>query len=277
MSRVTDDYLALNRANWDERAPLHAASADYDLANFLADPNFIGSDLRFDLPLLGDVRGLRGVHLQCHIGTDTLGLARLGATMTGLDLSPGSLAQARALAEKTGAAIEFVESDVYAAETALGAARFDLVYSSVGTLCWLPDVARWARTVAALLRPGGRLFLRDGHPVLQSVDETHTDRLVIGYPYFETAEPVVFSDDTTYVATDTRLTATTTHEWNHGLGEIVQAVLDAGLTLTGLTEHRSVPWEALPGRMTYDASGEYRLTDQPERLPLSFTLQARKP
>lgn len=269
------DYRTFNRDNWDERAPLHAASADYAFAEFQADPSFLSEVVRFDLPRLGDIRGLRGVHLQCHIGTDTLSLTRLGADMTGLDFSPASLAQARKLAEDTGTAIEFVESDVYEAIPVLGAEQFDLVYTGIGALCWLPDVRRWAETVAGLLRPGGRLFIREGHPVLWSIDETQ-DRLVIGYPYFETTAPTVFDDGSTYVETDGEITKTVTHEWNHGLGEIIGALLTAGLTLTGVTEHDSVPWEALPGKMIHDKHGEWRLIEHRERLPLSYTLQARK-
>ncbi|MFI1919485.1 class I SAM-dependent methyltransferase [Nocardia sp. NPDC020380] len=271
------DYRRLNQANWDDRAPVHADSPDYALDRFRTDPEFLSGVVRFDLPRLGDIRGLRGVHLQCHIGTDTLSLARLGAVMTGLDFSPASLAQARKLAADTGAPVDFVESDVYEAVTALGGERFDLVYTGIGALCWLPDVHKWAETVAGLLCPGGRLFIRDGHPVLWSIDETVADRLTIAFPYFETPEPMVWSDSSTYVETDVALTATTTHEWNHGLGEIIDALLRSGLILTAVTEHDSIPWEALPGRMTCDADGEHRLREHPERLPLSYTLQARKP
>lgn len=273
---MTHDYLRLNRANWDERAPVHAASRDYAVHRFLAEPDFLSEVVRFDRPLLGDITGLRGVHLQCHIGTDTVSLARLGATMTGLDFSPASLTQARLLAEKTGARIDFVESNVYDAVSALGEAQFDLVYTGIGALCWLPSIERWAQTVAGLLRPGGQLFIRDSHPMLCAIDETHTDRLVVGYPYFETPEPMVFSDGGTYVETDAEFVQTTTHEWNHGFGEIVTALLRAGLSITGLTEHRSVPWEALPGKMTRGEGDEWHLTEHPERLPLSFTVQARK-
>ncbi|WP_221639274.1 class I SAM-dependent methyltransferase [Nocardia bhagyanarayanae] len=273
---MTEDYRILNRANWDERASLHAASPDYRVARFAAEPDFLSPVVRFDLPLLGDVRGLRGVHLQCHIGTDTISLARLGARMTGLDFSPASLAQARELAERTGSDVDFVEADVYEAVSVLGSERFDLVFTGIGALCWLPSIERWAQTVAGLLRPGGRLFLREGHPMLGAIDESVTDGLTLGYPYFETPEPMVFSDDSTYVETDGRLGQTTIHEWNHGLGEVVSALLANGLTLTGLTEHRSVPWNALPGRMTRDEHDEWRLIEHPERVPLSYTLQARK-
>ena len=273
-----NDYLDVNRANWDERAPAHAASADYNLAAFREDPTHLSDVVRFDLPLLGDVSGLRGVHLQCHIGTDTLSLARLGATMTGVDFSPRSLEQARRLAATAGPSVEYVEADVYSAPDALGGATFDLVYTGTGALCWLPDIRRWARTVAALLRPGGRLFMREGHPVVWALDYDRTDGLlVLEFPYFELREASVWNEGGTYVETDAVFTHTITHEWNHGLGEIFTALTDAGMAVTGLVEHRSVPWTPLPGRMTRVDGGEWVLTDRPERLPLSYTLQAVRP
>ncbi|MGA2804455.1 MAG: class I SAM-dependent methyltransferase [Acidimicrobiales bacterium] len=202
--------------------------------------------------------------------------ARLGAEMTGLDFSPASLAEARNLAQRTGTSIEFVETDVYSALDALEAASFDLVYTGIGALCWLPDVTRWAAVVSALLRPGGRLFIREGHPMLFSIDETHLDRLVVDYPYFQLDDPLIFEDGGTYVETDAEFSSTVTHEWSHGLGETISAVLEAGMDLTGLAEHDSVPWNAIPGRMSLDASGEWRLEDRPWRLAASYTLQARK-
>jgi SAM-dependent methyltransferase len=270
------DSIATNRAHWDERAPAHAASPDYDVDRFRSDPAFLSDVVRFDLPRLGDVDGLRGVHLQCHIGTDTVSLARLGARMTGLDFSPAALHQARELAQAAGADVEFVEAELYRAPDVLPAGAFDLVYTGIGALCWLPDIRRWAEVVASLLRPGGRLFVREGHPVLWSLDEKRDDALVIGFPYFEHEAPLVFDEPGTYVDTDVTFTHTASHSWNHGLGEIVTALLDTGMVLTQLVEHDSVPWNALPGQMSQLADGEWRVTDCPARLPHTYTLQARK-
>lgn len=270
------EYLRLNRAQWDERAPAHAASPGYGLARF-DDPEYLSQVVRFDLPRLGDVRGLRAVHLQCHIGTDTLSLHRLGARVTGLDFSGASLSQARALAERTGADIGYVESDVYGALDVLEPGSFDLVYTGVGALCWLPGIRRWAAVVAGLLRPGGRLFIREGHPMLDSIDETRGDGvLAVRFPYFERPEPLVWQDATTYVPTDARFEHNVVHVWNHGLGEIVTALLGEGMELTMLQEHDSCPWDPLPGFTVRDEHGEHRLADRPERLPLTYTLQARK-
>jgi SAM-dependent methyltransferase len=275
---MTDDYRRINRASWDERAPAHAASPDYGFSEF-ADPAYLSDTVRFDLPRLGDVSGLRGVHLQCHIGTDTVSLARLGARMSGLDFSPAALLEAQKLSVLAGVTIDFHEADVYAADALFGRETFDLVYTGIGALCWLPDVQRWARVVADLLRPGGRLFMREGHPVLFSLDESQAGRLEIGYPYFEHKDPLVLVQAGTYVATPSTFSQNVTHQWNHGIGEIVTALLDAELTLTQLVEHDSVPWDALPGQMTAIGGGEWQLAERPERLPHTFTLEAikRKP
>jgi SAM-dependent methyltransferase len=270
------DSFAVNLASWEERAPAHAASPGYGFDTFVADPEFLSGVVRFDLPRLGDIGGLRGVHLQCHIGTDTISLARLGARMTGLDFSPAAIREANRLAAATGADVDFVEADFHDALEVLPRGAFDLVYTGIGALCWLPSISRWAEIVAALLRPGGRLFLREGHPMMWAVAERITDRLVIGYPYFETPEPVVFEEEGTYVETDATFTHNVTHSWNHGIGELITALLDQGLTLTRFAEHDSVPWEQIPGRME-PVGSEFRLADRRELLPLTYTLQAVKP
>jgi len=272
-----EDYRAINRASWDERAPAHAASPDYLFTAMVEDRSLLSRVVRFDVPRLGDITGLRGVHLQCHIGTDTVSLARLGARMTGLDFSSAALIEARRLSDATGAGVDFVEADLYDAVDALGGERFDLVFTGIGALCWLPDIRRWAEVVAGLLRPGGRLFLREGHPMLWSLADPRDDGLlVVEHPYFERPEPIVWDEGGTYVQTDVEFTHNITHEWNHGLGETVTALMDAGLRLTMLEEHDSVPWEALPGQMVRTEQDEWRLADRPWRLAHSYTLQAVK-
>ncbi|WP_134727836.1 class I SAM-dependent methyltransferase [Amycolatopsis nivea] len=270
------DSFEINRANWDDRAPIHARSAYYEFDKFKADPAHLSQIVRFDQPRLGDVSGLRTVHLQCHIGTDTLSLHRLGAKISGLDLSPASLAEARELADATGADIDYHEANVYDAVEVFGENAFDLVYTGIGAICWLPKIAPWAEVVARLLRPGGRLFMREGHPMLWTLDD-ESERAWPKYDYFEHDEPLVFSDDTTYVDTDEPLRTTTTHSWNHSLGEIVTALLDHGLILTGLTEHDTAAWNALPNEMEEAGGGEWRLRDNPRRIAASYTLQARRP
>ncbi|WP_145804961.1 class I SAM-dependent methyltransferase [Kribbella amoyensis] len=272
-----DDYRVVNQANWDERVAAHAASPDYKLAEYERDPRYIGDVVRFDLPRLGDLAGLRGVHLQCHIGTDTISLARLGARMSGLDFSGPAIAQAQSFADRLGHEIDFHQADVYDAADVLGDAAYDLVFTGIGALGWLPSIDRWADVVVRLLKPGGRLFLREGHPMLWALEGSeHEGLITVDYPYFETEAPMVFDEGGTYVETEAEFSHNVTHEWNHGLGEILTALLTRGMTVTAFEEHDSAPWNALPGHMTRDQAGEWRLTTNPERLPCTYTLQATK-
>ena len=274
-----DELRAVNLANWEDRVAVHVGPQGYDLAAF-DDPAHLSRVVQFDVPRLGDLAGLDVVHLQCHIGTDTVSLARLGAaSVTGYDFSPKALAAARSLSDRHGAGVEFVEGELYDAVEILGGERFDLVYTGVGALCWLPDIAHWARVVAALLRPGGRLHIREGHPVIWTLSDPRPDgELVIEFPYFESGGAVRFVEDQTYAGDGTPLTHAEIWSWNHGIGEVLNAVIDAGLILTGYEEHDTVPWNPLGDEFEEVGElGEFRLRDRPSRLPCSYTLRARKP
>jgi len=274
---MVEDWRSLNLANWEARVPLHVAPGGYDLAGF-DDPQYLSSVVRYDLPLLGDIANLDVVHLQCHIGTDTVSLARLGPrSVTGLDFSPSAIAAARDLAARTAADAAFVEGDVYDAVATLGTQCCDVVYTGIGAICWLPDIRRWAAVVAGLLRPGGRLFMREGHPMLDTLSDTRPDDLlVVHYPYFETAG-IAFTEESTYGGAGV-VAAPQGVSFNHGLGEVFTALTDAGLTVTTLEEHREVPWNALGNAMieSTEFDGEYVLAQNPERLPLTYTIQACK-
>lgn len=268
-------HATTNRLNWDDRAALHARpDSGYHTAQF-RDPKHLSAIVEFDRPRLGDIAGQRVAHLQCHIGTDTLSLARLGATVTGLDFSPASVAAARALVAETGDKVDYVEANMYDARAAL-TGTFDMVYTGVGALPWLPDITRWAETVASLLAPGGRLFLREGHPILSAVDERIPDGPTLRFPYFNAA-PVEWDDDATYVDTGgEKLAHTKTFEWNHGVGEVVTAVIGAGMRIEALVEHDSLFWEPMPALMEKRGEEWVMKGKLAGVMPLSYTLIARK-
>jgi SAM-dependent methyltransferase len=274
---MSDDWRSMNLANWESRVPLHTAPDGYELAAF-DDPEYLSPVVRYDLPRLGRLDGLDVVHLQCHIGTDTVSLARLGArSVTGLDFSPAALEAARALAQRASADVRFVESDLYDAVGALDRRTFDVVYTGIGAICWLPDIRRWAGVVAELLRPGGRLFIREGHPVLWAMCDPRPDGLlVLEYPYFET-DGTVFVENDSYAGTGT-VTAPESVSFNHGLGEIFTALTEAGLRVTALEEHREVPWNPLGDAMipSPDFEEEWVLAEGADRMPLTYTLRAVK-
>ena len=275
--RLMDEATALaaNLANWEARVPVHVAA--YGLERFVDDPAHLSDVVRHDAPALGDLAGLRVAHLQCHIGTDTLSLARLGAEVVGLDFSPGAVAAARDLAERAGTPAEFVQADVHDAAEALGTG-FDLVYTTVGVVGWLPSMSRWARVVAALLAPGGRLYLRDAHPMMLTLDETREDRqLVLTHPYLGSAGPQRWEDDSSYVGEAGAVSSPVHFEWHHPLSEIVQSVIDAGLVITLLHEGDGLDWEFAPW-MHRDADGRHRFpAEQQALVPAEFTLEAMRP
>jgi SAM-dependent methyltransferase len=272
---MTDDWRAINVANWESRVAVHLGPGGYNLDTF-DDPTHLSRVVRYDLPRLGRLDGLDVVHLQCHLGTDTVSLARLGArSTTGLDFSPSALLRARQLATRAMADVTFVDGDVYDAVELLGPHQFDLVYTGIGAICWLPSISRWAQTVAGLLRPGGRLFIREGHPALWTMSEPRPDGLlVVEYPYFET-EGVIFREETSY-AGDGIVGAPDSVSFNHGLGEIFTALREAGLVTTHFEEHREVPWNPLGDAMVASPEfpGEFVLAEGRDRLPLTYTLQA---
>lgn len=266
------DYLAANRANWDERVPIHVASQFYDVQGWMRDrPGQRG----WEREILGDVAALNVAHLQCHFRLDTLALVDAGAQVAGLDFSRAAITQARSLAKQAGLdeRARFVQADVYDAVEVLSPNSFDLVYVSLGALCWLPNVQRWAHQVAALLRPGGRLYLHDGHPLAWALAE---DDMRIEHTYFEEPTPHAADVDVTYTDGDARMTQTRQYEWNHSIGEIVSAVIDQGLQVTLLREHDWTVWQRFPW-LVATSDGRWAVPPDRPRVPLTFTLTATRP
>jgi SAM-dependent methyltransferase len=269
---TSGSFGSANRDYWDDKTRFNVATWDIDA--FVADPARLTTIVAADREALGDVRGRSLVHLQCHFGMDTLAWARLGADVTGVDFSPRAIASAINLAARTGLAARFVEADLYATPAALPE-TFDIVYTGGGALCWLPDIRAWAQVVGRMLRPGGTFYIREAHPVLWSLEDERDDRqLVISRPYFEVAQPTRWEAEAGW---DKNAPPDATHyEWNHGLGEIVGALIEAGLVIEALREHQTCLWQALPF-MTEGEDGWWRLPDRPECLPLMYSIRARKP
>jgi len=224
---------------------------------------------------VGPVAGKRLLHLQCHFGLDSLSWARRGANVTGLDFSAPAIAAARDLARETGIDATFVEASVYDARTALPGA-FDIVFTSWGELCWLPDIDRWAQVAASCLAPGGILYVADHHPVLMQFEQ-EDGMLVLRHDWRTSPDrPLWFDDATTYTGDSTLLAATRTYEWFHPPVKVAQAMLDAGLALEMLREHELLPWPAFSLMVPVEEGRTWRLPDGHPRLPLSFSIKARK-
>jgi SAM-dependent methyltransferase len=267
---MDDVATRLNRPNWDERAEIHGQDGYYDTAAFLAG----GSSLReAETSLAGDVRSRKLLHLQCHTGLDTLSWARRGAEVTGLDFSPVAVRRARELAERAGLPATFLEGDARRLPPGLRG-RFDVVVATYGVFTWIDDVAAWAGSAAAALRPGGRLVVVDVHPLTQMIEQR--DPLVVDAPYADTG-PQYVRTEASYADPSKTLRNQETVQWSHSLGEITSAIAGAGLRVEILREHLSSDRNDRESVLQQGADGRWRLRIWPYDLPVLFSLAAAKP
>lgn len=276
-----DDARDANRANWDSRVALHVEA--YGLDRFDADPGYLSPVVSDDLPVLarflpgGSLQGLTLAHLQCHIGSDTVSLARAGAAVTGLDFSAPALEAAAALAGRLGIDARWVEADVLDARAAvtaqLGPVMYDVVYTSIGTIGWLEDLDRWASQIAGLLTDGGVFYIRDGHPMLYTLHDDDAAPLV-RFPYFATGEALDTYDAATY-AGDGVVASPRSFEYPHALSEVAHALIGAGLSLEHLGEGRTLPWRFAERMVAVGDSWAFP-GEEAAMIPCTFTMVARK-
>lgn len=270
--------IAANRANWDDRAEVHRRSRMYDVDAFVADTGRISPVVRNDLAALSahlpesGVRDRSLLHLQCHIGIDTLSWSRLGAIdVHGLDFSPNSLSHAVRIAQTAGHEITFVEGDARFASAALDR-RFDLVVTSAGTIVWLPELDDWARSIHDLLEPGGVFLIRDDHPILGAMEFEPwqiSDDYLGGGGHRTYIESGSYTEDSAgQIAHDA------VSEWRHGLGEVVGALLRAGLRIAAVEELPIMDWPAFPGLVPCPRG--WTLPPGAPRIPLNFAVVATR-
>ncbi|GHE02823.1 class I SAM-dependent methyltransferase [Streptomyces alanosinicus] len=265
-------YLRNNRELWERWTPLKAASAQYDLEGFRSG----GSRMRaLERTEVGEVRGRSLLHLQCHVGVDTLSWARLGARVTGVDFSAEGVAAARSLAADIDPSAIFVEADVLTLPDHLDGV-FDIVYTSHGVLGWLPDLCRWAEVVAHFTAPGGFVYVFEGHPAGWMLDnQVQAPELRPRYSYFGEPEPLAYEYRSPIAVPDQQVPGVE-YVWGHSLGDVVSALAAAGMRMDFLHEWPFAAWRLLPF-MTQDADGWWRLPDGLPDMPLSFSLRASKP
>ncbi|MDN0199167.1 class I SAM-dependent methyltransferase [Streptomyces sp. S.PNR 29] len=264
--------MRANQANWDARTPVHVGSRFYGLDQGLDPDRWFAA---FEWEDLGELTGRDVLHLQCHLGTETIAFARRGARAVGLDFSAASVTAATGIAAKAGVEVRYVQANVYDAVEALQGRRFDVVYTGKGALCYLPDLRRWAEVVARLLRPGGRLYVVEFHPLLNALGPKpgpgEGPELLLRHDYLGGAGPVHRDATHTYTDGPAVQGATDCYEWTHGIGEVLNALVDAGLTVRRLRESDELPWPRWP-RMVRTESGWWRLPEP--RIPLLYGLSA---
>ena len=255
-----------NRRLWNELTPVHVRA--YPVKEFLAGRCTLKP---IEVAEVGDVQDRSLLHLQCHFGLDTLSWQRRGAVVTGVDISDASIERARSLSVESGLAARFIRASVYDLPAQLDE-KFDIVYTGIGVLVWLTDLAAWARIIADCLRPDGFFYLYEFHPFMHVFD-SRTRGLVVNDSYFHSAEPIVYSGENDYA--DARyVPASPSHEWQWTLGEIVTALATAGLHIEFLHEHPGTVEPRMPD-MELGADGLWDLPDLPGRLPMMFSLKAR--
>ena len=265
---MPNDLIETNRGLWNRWTRIHERSTFYDLDGFRRGNSSLHTVEREEL---GDVQGKTLLHLQCHFGMDTLSWARLGARVTGVDLSDDAIALARSLARELGIPAEFVRSDLYALPEVLDGA-FDIVHTSYGVLCWLPDLTRWAQVIARFLAPGGVFYMVEHHPILSVLDE---EGAALSGRYFD-PEPSRYETEGSYAGADPE-GSHPGYEWVHPLGEVVTALAGVGLRLEVLHEFPYTVENYWATAFEEQAPGRYVLRGRPDVLPLMFSLRATRP
>ena len=265
-----NEYLRANRENWNEKTPIHARSDFYDVEGFKSGKSTL---MPIEIEELGDVSGKSMLHLQCHFGLDTLSWARLGARVTGVDFSDKAIELARSLSKELGLAATFVESNIYDLPDVLNG-QYDIVFTSYGVLCWLPDLRRWAQVVSHFLKPGGTFYMVEMHPFASVFDDENADDFRLRYPYFPSQEPLRFEPGWTYTDASAPLT-TYSYEWSHSLGEILDSLISVGLRMGFLHEFPYTVYKAL-SMAERGQDGWWRLPKHRDSIPLLFSLKATK-
>lgn len=271
---IPADWREANRALWDERVPIHAESDFYDLDSFRAGKDALRD---FELAEVGDVTGRTLLHLQCHIGVDTLSWARHGAAqVVGLDFSEPAVETARALARELGMGPDraaFVAADVHDAAQAVPDDAYDIVYTGIGALNWLPDIDRWAETAASLVAPGGFLYLAEFHPLTDCLDDATGSRVV--HDYFS-RDAWVDETPGTYADFDAQTVHNRSVEWQHPVGSVVSALAAAGLRIEFLHEHDASLFARFPV-LEQGSDGYYRFPADRPRIPMMYSVKASRP
>jgi SAM-dependent methyltransferase len=274
-SIVVNNLYDANRRAWDERARFHADTPMYQES---IERLLQGGDalLPFDDRVLGDLADCDVLHLQCHIGTDTLSLARRGARVVGVDFSTEAIVRARTLGKELQIEAQFVVADVYRLHEVLSG-RFDLVYTSYGVLCWLGDLAAWARTAAHFLAPAGRLIVIDDHPLAAAIAEDGLcgGRIALDWPYLSSGTAIRYEASGSYADPSAKTEQREQYEWSHGLAEVLQSVIHAGLRIERVEEYAEGFYPRHP-EMIRNPDRTWRLPEPLHgRYPLTFALVAR--
>ncbi len=256
------DYIKINKSNWNERARIHVDSEFYNVKDFLTGKSSLNE---IEINLLGDIRDKSILHLQCHFGMDSLSMARMGASVTGIDFSESAIEEAIKLSESLGIKVQFICSDLY--DLALPE-KFDIIFSSYGVIGWLPDMKKWASIIASHLKPGGKFVFVEFHPVVWMFDNHFRE---IEYSYFKD-QAIIETESGSYAerSMEKNFQSVT---WNHSLSEVLGALLDEGLIIKHFMEYDYSPYNCFLNSI--DAGdGKFRISHLDNKIPMLYSLTA---
>jgi len=263
---IPKDYLDINKASWNQKTEVHYASEFYDMESFLNGRSSLND---IELSILGDVSGKKILHLQCHFGQDTISLAKLGAQSTGIDLSDRAIEKAKALAEQMNADAKFICCDLYDLPNHLNE-QFDIVFTSYGTIGWLPDLDKWANVVHHFLKPGGKFVFAEFHPVVWMFDDNFKE---VDYSYFN-IETILENGEGTYADKNAPIENKTV-SWNHPLSEVFSALLKHNLEITSFEEFDYSPYNCFNNAEEFEPN-KFRIQHLGNKIPMVYSLTAIK-
>lgn len=260
------NYIEVNKKTWNEKTAVHVLSDFYDMEGFLNGKSSLNN---IELDLLGSISGLKILHLQCHFGQDTISLAKLGAQATGIDLSDKAIEKATEIAHQMNVPAQFICSDVYDLPNHLEE-KFDLVFTSYGTIGWLPDVDKWAKVVSHFLKPDGKFIFVDFHPVVWMFDNHFKN---IQYSYFN-VETIIENEEGTYAEKEAAL-QNQTISWNHPLTEVLSSLLQNGLQINSFNEYDYSPYACFNETEEFEP-GKFRIRHLDNKIPMVYSVTATK-
>ncbi len=266
-------YFETNKKHWNELADLHATTEMYGVSEFKAGKNSLRD---IEINEIGNVDGKKLLHLQCHFGMDTLSLARMGAITTGIDFSERAIYHANKLSKEIGVSSRFIHCNIYQSKEKLPEPNsFDIVFTSLGAIYWLPDLKKWADIISYFLKIDGIFYILDSHPTCHIFDDESDKDLIVKYSYFHSKEPLMFESDVSYADPDAKIVNQREYGWQHSLSNIINALIEAGLQIEFLHEFPYIAWKMFPF-MEKKADGWDYLPESYVKIPLMFSIRARK-
>lgn len=266
LMETENNYIEINRQSWNNRTDTHLNSEFYNLEGFLKGETSLNP---IELEILGDIRGKSILHLQCHFGQDTISLSRHGAEVTGIDLSDKAIESAKKIAKDTNSNAHFICCDLYDLENHLDQ-KFDIVFTSYGTITWLPDLDKWGKLISKFLKTNGKFIFVEFHPVVWMFDDNFDK---IDYNYFNVA-PIVETENGTYADKDAHISQSYV-TWNHSMSEVVGSLIRHEMEITDFQEYDYSPYNVFTNMIAFETK-KYRIKHLDNKIPMVYSIVAKK-